>query len=215
MTFKPRLLIAEDHEMFSQGLRAMLGDTCRILATVADGRNVVPAVLRHEPDVLLLDLSLPHRTGLDILGELRTAAPAVRVVIVTMHVDAVLVDAALRIGAAAFVPKDAEVEELRTAIDEVLQGRRYVSPRLPRQTWGEGTDRMGFTELTARQQEIVGMVGRGMTTEDIAVALGISEYTVHFHRKNIRRKLGLESDFEMLRYAILVGATGQTPPEQA
>jgi DNA-binding NarL/FixJ family response regulator len=215
MTFKPRLLIAEDHEMFSQGLRAMLGDTCRILATVADGRNVVPAVLRHEPDVLLLDLSLPHRTGLDILGELRTAAPAVRVVIVTMHVDAVLVDAALRIGAAAFVPKDAEVEELRTAIDEVLQGRRYVSPRLPRQTWGEGTDRMGFTELTTRQQEIVGMVGRGMTTEDIAVALGISEYTVHFHRKNIRRKLGLESDFEMLRYAILVGTTGQAPPEQA
>jgi DNA-binding NarL/FixJ family response regulator len=205
MKGKPRVLIADDHEMFSQGLKAMLAPHCRIVECVADGRDVIPAVLRHTPDVLLLDLSLPHRTGLDILGELKDAAAGVRVVVLTMHVDAVLVDAALRLGAWAFVPKNAEVEEVRTAITEVMHDRRYVSPRLPRQTWGEGTDRMGFTELTTRQQEIVRMIGRGMTTEDIAAALGLSDFTVHFHRKNIRRKLGLESDFEMLRYAILVG----------
>jgi len=214
VTRRPRVVIAEDHEMFSQGLRTMLRDHCHIVATVADGLGVVPAVLEHEPDVLLLDLSLPHRTGLDILGDLHEATPALKVVIVTMHVDGVMVEAALRLGAAGFVPKDAKVEELREAIGEVMLGRRYVSPRLPKQTWGEGTDRMGFSELTTRQQEIVRMIGRGLTTEDIAAALGISDYTVHFHRKNIRRKLGLESDFAMLRYAILVGLS-EAKPEQS
>lgn len=212
MTSRPRIIIAEDHAMFSQGLRAMLGDHCRIVAMVPDGQDVVPAVHQHEPDVLLLDLSLPNRTGIEILGDLHASAPAVRVVVVTMHVDRVLVDAALRLGASAFVPKDAQVDELRTAIDEVMAGRRYVSPRLPRQTYGEGTDRMGFNALTERQQEIVGMIGRGMTTGDIAAALGISDYTVQFHRKNIRRKLGIESDFAMLRYAILVELSEDAPP---
>lgn len=210
---KPVVVIAEDHEMVSEGLRAMLADTCRIVACVADGLDVMPAVEKHQPDVLLLDLSLPHRTGLDVLEELQGGAPTVRVVVVTMHVDAVLVDASLQLGAAAFVPKNADVGELQTAIEEVMAGRRYVSPRLPRQTYGESTDHVGFAELTARQQEIVHMIGRGMSTADMAVELGITEFTVHFHRKNIRRKLGLQNDFEMLRYAILVELSkGQERP---
>jgi DNA-binding NarL/FixJ family response regulator len=181
------------------------------VATVSDGLDVAAAVHRHEPDILLLDLSLPHRTGLEILGDLHTSAPAVRVVVVTMHVDTVLVDSALRLGASAFVPKDAHVDELHTAIDEVMQGRRYVSPRLPKQTYGEVTDRMGFDQLTERQQEIVRMIGRGMTTPDVAAALGITENTVQFHRKNIRRRLGIDSDFGMLRYALLVELSEDPP----
>lgn len=211
MTRRPRVVIADDHEMFSQGLKVMLQDHCRIVATVPDGQDVVPAVHRHHPDILLLDLSLPHRTGLEILGDLHQSAPAVRVIVVTMHVDTVLVDSALRLGASAFVPKDAQVDELRTAIDEVMQGRRYVSPRLPKQTYGEVTDRMGFDQLTERQQEIVRMIGRGMTTQDVASALGIAENTVQFHRKNIRRRLGIDSDFGMLRYALLVELSEDPP----
>jgi DNA-binding NarL/FixJ family response regulator len=183
-----------------------------VVGAVADGAEVVAAARRLRPDVLLLDLSLPNRTGLDILGELRTALPLVRVVVVTMHVDRVIVDAALRAGAMGFVPKNAEVAELREAIEEVHAGRPYVSPRLPRMTWGEGGDRMGFASLTARQQEIVRMVGRGLSTEQIAAEVGLSEYTVHYHRKRIRQRLGLENDFEMLRYAILVGLSdGEAP----
>lgn len=211
MTRRPTVVIAEDHAMFSEGLKVMLGDHCRIVATVSDGLDVAAAVHRHEPDILLLDLSLPHRTGLEILGDLHTSAPAVRVVVVTMHVDTVLVDSALRLGASAFVPKDAQVDELHTAIDEVMQGRRYVSPRLPKQTYGEVTDRMGFDQLTERQQEIVRMIGRGMTTHDVASALGIAENTVQFHRKNIRRRLGIDSDFGMLRYALLVELSEDPP----
>jgi DNA-binding NarL/FixJ family response regulator len=206
MTPRPRLLVAEDHVLFSQGLVAMIGDEYEVLAVVADGAEVAAAVRQHHPDVLLLDLSLPNRTGMDILGDLQALDPGVRVVVVTMHVDPVLVDAAIKMGAAGFVPKDSDLDELRMAITEVLDGRRYVSPRLPRRgQHGGAMDRMGFDRLTPRQQEIVRMIGRGRSTEDMAAALGLSPHTVHFHRKNIRRLLGLENDWAVLRYAILVG----------
>jgi DNA-binding NarL/FixJ family response regulator len=205
MTRRPRVVVAEDHALFSQGLRAMIGEEYRIVAVVPDGAEVVTAVQRHRPDVLLLDLSLPHRTGMDILGDLEGLDPPVRVVVLTMHVDPVLVDAAIRLGAAAFVPKDSGVDELRTAIAEVLDGRRYVSPRLPRRGLRGPADRLGFERLTPRQQEIVRMIGQGRTSEDMAATLGLSPHTISFHRKNIRRQLGLDSDWAVLRYAILVG----------
>jgi DNA-binding NarL/FixJ family response regulator len=207
-----RLVLAEDHELFSQGLKAMLGGDYEVVAIVRDGGEVVDAVRRHRPDALLLDLSLPNRTGMDLLSDLRGLDPPLPIVVVTMHVDRVLVDAAIRLGASAFVPKDASVDELRTAIEEVLSGRRYLSPRLPRYSYGSSeVERFGFSHLTPRQQDIVRMIGRGLTTEDIAVALGISTHTVAFHRKNIRRHLGLESDWEMLRYAILIGLSEEPP----
>lgn len=205
MTRRPRLVVAEDHALFSQGLLALIGEEYKVLAVVQDGAEVAAAVQRYRPDILLLDLSLPNRTGMDILGDLQALEPAVRVVVLTMHVDPVLVDAAIRMGAAGFVPKDSDIEELRTAIAEVLDGRRYVSPRLPRRGHHGAADRLGFERLTPRQQEIVRMIGQGRTSEDMAATLGLSPHTVSFHRKNIRRQLGLDSDWAVLRYAILVG----------
>jgi DNA-binding NarL/FixJ family response regulator len=202
---RARLLMAEDHDMVAQGFRAMLGRDCEIVEVVRDGQDVVPAVRKHKPDVLLLDLSLPHRTGMDILTELRQTMPDVRVVIVTMHVDPVLVDAAMSLGAAGFVPKDAGVEELKAAIGEAVAGRRYVSRRVRRRgPRGNAVDRMGFSQLTPRQQEIVRMIGRGLKGEEIAEQLGLTLHTVKFHRKNIARMLGLESEWAMVRYALLV-----------
>jgi DNA-binding NarL/FixJ family response regulator len=212
MARRPRLLVAEDHALFSQGLLALIGSDYEIVAVVPDGAEVTAAVRQHRPDVLLLDLSLPNRTGMDILGDLQVMDPPVRVVVLTMHVDSVLVEAAIRMGAAAFVPKDSDMEELRTAIAEVLDGRRYVSPRLPRRGHRGGADRLGFDRLTPRQQEIVRMIGQGRTSEDMAATLGLSPHTISFHRKNIRRQLGLDSDWAVLRYAILVGLS-EAPPD--
>jgi DNA-binding NarL/FixJ family response regulator len=210
---KPRLLLAEDHELFSEGLRAMLGKEYVILGVVRDGGEVIAAVLEHKPDVLLLDLSLPHRTGMDLLSDLKDLSGAPRVVVVTMHVDSVLVDTAISLGASAFVPKDASVDELRTAIEEVLEGRRYLSPRLPRRVRrGPEVDRLGFGRLTPRQQVIVRMIGQGLTTEQMAANLGLSPYTIQYHRKSIRQQLGLDTDWAMLRYAILVGLGDEETP---
>jgi DNA-binding NarL/FixJ family response regulator len=208
MKAKARLVIAEDHDMVAQGFKAMLGRDCDIVEIVRDGKDVIGAVRKHHPDVLLLDLSLPHRTGMDILTELRASTPRLRVVVVTMHVDPVMVDAAMGLGAAGFVPKDAGVEELKAAIHEAMAGRRYVSRRINRRgPRGNAVDRMGFSQLTPRQQEIVRMIGRGLTSEEIGEQLGLALNTVRFHRKNIARILGLESEWAMVRYAILVGMT--------
>ena len=213
MKAKPRLLLAEDHELFSEGLRAMLGKEYAVIGAVRDGAEVIAAVREHRPDVLLLDLSLPHRTGMDLLGDLKAVDPAPRVVVVTMHVDSVLVDAAIRLGASAFVPKDASLDELRTAIEEVLEGRRYLSPRLPRRgRRGPEIDRLGFSRLTPRQQAIVRMIGQGLTSEQMAATMGLSPFTISHHRKSNRQQLGLDSDWAMLRYAILVGLSDEPPP---
>jgi DNA-binding NarL/FixJ family response regulator len=139
----------------------------------------------------------------------------VLVVVVTMHVDPAMVDGAVAAGAAGFVPKDAGVDELKAAIHEVIAGRRYVSPRIKRRgPRGNDVDRMGFAQLTPRQQEIVRMIGRGLTGEEIAEQLGLTLHTVHFHRKNIARILGLDSEWAMVRYAILVGMATADPEEE-
>lgn len=209
---RPRLLLAEDHELVGQGFVAMLSGDHDVVTTVTDGMKVVAAVKKHRPDVLLLDLSLPNRTGIDLLPELRSDCPDVRVLVLTMHVDPHLVEMAMKLGAAGFIPKNATVDELRTAIREVLAGRKYLSPKLPKQSHrGSVADPMGFSRLTERQKRIVRMIAQGMSSEQIAAALGVTLWTVHFHRKNIRRALGIHSDLEMYRYAILVGSDEPGP----
>lgn len=208
---KPRVILAEDHELVGQGLIAMLSADYDIVATITDGAQVVAGVSRQRPAVLLLDLSLPNRNGIDLLQELRSACPDVRVLVLTMHVDSHLVDMALKLGAAGFVPKSANVDELKTAIAEVLAGRRYVSPKLPKHSHHGGVaDPMGFNRLTKQQQGIVRMIAKGMNSEQIARELGLSVWTVHFHRKSIRRVLGIRNDMEMHRYAILAGSGDAT-----
>jgi DNA-binding NarL/FixJ family response regulator len=152
---------------------------------------------------------------MDILTELHATQPEIKVVVVTMHVDPVMVDAAVAAGAAGFVPKDAGVDELKAAIHEARAGRRYVSPRVNRRgPRGNAVGWMGFSQLTPRQQEIVRMLGRGLTSEEIAESLGLTVFTVRFHRRNIIRILGLETEWALVRYAILVGmAEAAAEPE--
>lgn len=205
MKQRARLLLVEDHEMVAQGLRSMLDGTYDVVALVQDGAHVVTAVAQFQPDLVLMDLSLPKRTGLDLLSDLRPGETGLKVLVVTMHVDHVLMDEAFRRGAAGYIPKNARAEELCNAIRDVLAGRRYVSPRIPKRgSRAASAPRLGFQQLTPRQQEVVRLLGHGLTTEQMADVLHISRWTVHFHRKSIRRELGLHSDQEMYHYAMLV-----------
>ena len=206
----PTLLLAEDHELVGQGLKAMLSADYEVLDLVQDGAEVVSAVMKHKPDVLLLDLSLPHRNGIDLLTDLFKARPRLRVLVLTMHVDPHLANMAMSLGAHGFVPKNAGLDELRTAIEVIREGGKYLSPKIPEQgNRGNVAGPMGFSQLTARQQKIVRMLAKGMSSEEIAEELGVTVHTVAFHRKNIRRALGVKSDAEMHRYAILVGLSDE------
>jgi DNA-binding NarL/FixJ family response regulator len=202
---KLRIMLAEDHDLVSQGMKAMLQRRYVVLDPVRDGAAVVAAVKKARPDVLLLDLSLPGRNGLDLIPELRQSAPDTAIVVVTMHTDFVVAKQALALGAAGFMPKDSGIEELQEAITEVLAGRRYLSPRIERHAVQPSSpDREGWSRLTPRHKAILRAIALGRTTEEIAEELGISVHTIHFHRRNIRRILGIESENGLTRFAVVM-----------
>jgi DNA-binding NarL/FixJ family response regulator len=200
------VLIADDHPLVGQGLRALLRPSCVVGGVVHDAREIVAQVERVRPQLLLLDLSMPHRNGLELLPELRTAFPDLKIIVVTMHLDRGLADLALERGAHGFVPKEASAEELNEAIERVLEGGTYVSARVPKRAYrdGAGFDDPDLDRLTPRQRQILDLIAEGKTSEEIAEALGVSLRTVEFHRSGIRRTLGITSEFGLVQFAIVV-----------
>ncbi|MGH7711708.1 MAG: response regulator [Gemmatimonadaceae bacterium] len=206
MIRRTAILIADDHPLVSQGLRAILRPNCDVVGVVQDGRDVVDTVRSKKPDLLLLDLSMPHRNGLDLLPELVKTFPDLKVLIVTMHVDRAMADAAMVAGAHGFIPKEATAEELNDAIAQVMQGKRYLSPKIPRHTQRDGSamDDPALDRLTPRHKQILRLIGEGKTSQQIADSLGVSHRTIEFHRASIRRALGITNEVGLLRYAVML-----------
>ena len=201
---RPRVLLVEDHHLMSQGLKSMLEPEYEVVGIATDGDAALEAVTSLRPDVVLLDLSLPRRPGSEVLQELvaRPGGPAV--IIVTMHTDRALATRALQLGARGFVPKNANVGELKAAIDAALTGRRYLSPLLTETPASERGFPEGYLRLTSRQLEIIRHIAHGRTSEEIAEALHVSYHTVHFHRRNIRRLLDLHTERDLIEFSIRV-----------
>jgi DNA-binding NarL/FixJ family response regulator len=208
MTRLPRLIIAEDHQMVAEMLRQVLPPAFRIIGVAGTGDALMQLLQRATPDCILLDLSLPGRSGLDVLPELHRQYPTLPVLVVTMHADRAIASAAFAAGALGFVPKDSGVQELKLAIREVLAGRQYLSPKVAphAQHLGLAAVHPGLSQLSPRQQEIVLLIAKGTTSAEIARLLGVSASTIAFHRLNIRQRLGITSDSGLLRYAVLVAA---------
>ncbi len=203
---RPRLVIVDDHRLLVQGLQQMLGKRYDVVGVAYAGDELLE-LLRHTPaDALLLDLSLPGRGGLELLPEIRALQPQLRVLVLTMHVDRILAEAALAAGAAGFVPKDAGMEELELALETVLEGKAFLSERVPPISHRVGLEAVhaSLARLTPRQQTILGLIGKGKTSAEIADKLGLTESTITFHRQRIRKILGLTSEWELVRHAILV-----------
>ena len=203
---RPRLLLVDDHHLVLEGFRLELQDEFEIVGMLDQGARVLDECQRLTPDVVLLDLSLPDRGGLEVVMDLQNGAPDVKVLVVTMHIDPVLSDAAIEAGAMGFVPKDADVSELRTAIREVFAGRRYTSPLIAHRAmaYSQMELALGFSRLTPRQQEIVRLLGDGKSTARIANELHVSPNTVTFHRVRIRKVLEIPTEWGLMRYALLV-----------
>ena len=183
-----RLLLVDDHHLMLDGLRQLLEGEYEIVGMLCTGGEVAEACRRLAPDVVLLDLSLPDRSGLEVIGDLQATSPSVKILMVTMHVDRVLAEASIQAGAHGFVPKDAHLDELRLAIREVLAGREFVSSRVPHSGPRLAPDHPAFQleRLTPRQREIVRLLGEGKSTHAIADALGI------------------DTEWGLMRYAMVV-----------
>lgn len=218
-----RVLICDDHTLVRAGLRRLL-DSFEGVEVVAEASNADEAVLRSRqvlPDIVLLDLSMPGRSGFDALAELRQVCPESAVVIMSMHDDALHVREALARGAIGFVVKDAAPAELEIAIRAAAAGRTFLSPQVSApQLQGYRSPRGGGAQgaqggnrsngggddevdgLPRRQREIFGALGAGRTTKQIAADLGISVKTVETHRARMMETLGCRNAGELLRVAM-------------
>jgi DNA-binding NarL/FixJ family response regulator len=203
---KPRLLLADDHRLLVEALREMLSKHFDVVGAAYSGEELLTLLRSQQADCLLLDLSLPGRSGIDLLPDIRALSPDLRVVILTMHVDRILAEAAFAAGALGFVPKDSGMDEVEKALAEALAGRRYLSPRVPKITHRVGMDaaHLALSRLTPRQQEILGFLAEGLSSQEMGARVGLSANSITFHRSRLRKVLGLASEFELVRYAILM-----------
>lgn len=213
MTDPVRVVIVDDHQMVAEGIEAILEgyDDIAVVATLGDGQAIVDRIDALKPDVVLLDLNMPGLGGLTATEMLLERAPETRVLILTMHDQPEYVSTALRHGAMGYLLKDVPTDEIKTAIDTVMQGERYLCTGARGSLAGPGaSDR---EPLTNREQTILLQLAQGKSNKQVALALDISVRTVETHRKNIRHKLGISSTAGLTRYALEHGVLQGTGTE--
>src|SRR5262245_2893171 len=200
----PRVLIVDDHQLFAEGLSHVLKDRFEVVGTITDGRLLSDAVRRLHPDVVLLDMSMPHVSGLDVLLELKAKRCECRTIVVTMHADARMAAEAIKAGASGFVLKESGREELVTAIDAVLQGQTYLTSTLTRDVLSlmAGPADPEQIELTLRQREVLRLIVQGQRVKEIAAALDLSPRSVESIKYRMMQDLNVQSTAGLVRYAL-------------
>ena len=211
-----RVLLADDQIMFRDGLRSLverLPDT-EVVGEAKDGREAVRLAKKLTPDIVVMDVSMPDLNGIEATRQLVAEVPITRVIVLSMHGRKDFVTEALKAGASGYLLKDHAFDELERAIEAVLNGQRYlcprvtsvviddmVGPRTPRQ--GEG----GRARLTPRETEVLQLVAEGKNTKQIAAHLRLGQKTVETHRRNLMDKLKIDSIANLTKYAIRIGLT--------
>lgn len=206
MRHRARLVIADDHTLVAEAFRRLLEPEFDVVAVVNNGRALLEVGAELKPDVALVDIAMPRLNGLDASEELKRLVPLTKIVILTMSLDAQLAAEAFRRGASAYVVKNAAVEELLTAIREVLKGQSFLSPLITEDTvhvlLRNGNRSDSDKRITARQREVLQLVAEGMSMKEIANALNVKPGTVAFHKYRAMESLGLKTNSDLLRYAI-------------
>jgi DNA-binding NarL/FixJ family response regulator len=200
----PRVLIVDDHRLFAEGLSHMIKDRFEIVGTITDGRLLLDAVRRLHPDVVLLDMSMPQASGLDLLLELKAKRVECRTIVLTMHADPRMAADALKAGAAGYVLKESSHEELVAALDAVLQARTYLTTALTKDVLAlmAGPSDPESVELTPRQREVLRLIVQGQRVKEIAAALNLSPRTVESIKYRMMQELNVQSTAGLVRYAI-------------
>jgi DNA-binding NarL/FixJ family response regulator len=202
------VLVADDHGIVRSGVRMLLDqqEGMRVVAEAEDGVEAVEAALKHRPDAIVLDVSMPRMTGIQATHEIKQHLPDAAVVLLSMHDDQRYFYEALRAGAAGYVLKRSADSQLVDAVRAALRGEPFISPvaeeELIRNWLAEGE---GGSELTPRELEVVKLVAEAHTNKQIAQILNVSEKTVESHRGNVLAKLGMRDRVELVRYAIRRG----------
>lgn len=202
-----RVLIADDHAIVREGLKRILADDHEMetVAEAADGLQAARLVREHKPDVVLLDISMPDRSGIDALADIQSASPDTRILMLSMHPEDQYAIRCLREGADGYLTKESAPELLLDAIRKIHSGGKYVSPLLAEKlvvNLNSAPDTAPHETLSDRELQVLVMIGDGDTVSRIADKLCVSVKTVSTYRARILEKMGMENNAQLMRYAI-------------
>jgi DNA-binding NarL/FixJ family response regulator len=207
---KPRVLLADDHTLVLDGFRKLLDEHCEIVGTAENGRALLEAAERHRPDIITLDISMPHLNGIDAARRLRKITPHTKLIFVTMHADQAYISEAFKSGASGYLLKRSAGSELVQAIQAVMNGNYYVTSLIAKNLVnsalvGGRAPLVQRDTLTVRQREVLQLVAEGRTIKEIATVLNISPKTVEFHKSQLMEQLDLHTTAELTKYALTHG----------
>ena len=204
-----RLLITDDHTLVRAGIRALLTEfeAYTVIGEASDGQEALNLCALLQPEVVLMDIAMKGMGGLEALLQIRRDFPNIKVIMLSMHASEEYVLQALRNGAAGYLMKDAAREELKLALDSVVRGETYLSPRVSKSVVEEYLHRVNAKEnsaeiLSPRQQDILRRIAEGQSTKEIAYQLGVSSKTVETHRAQLMERLGIHDIPGLVRYAV-------------
>lgn len=207
---RPRVLLADDHRLVSEGLKSLLTEDFDIVGMVEDGRALIASAKELHPDVIVADISMPHLNGIDAIAQLKKSNASVKVILLTMHQDPAYARRAFEAGAVGFVVKHSAPAEIVMAIHAALKGQTFITPALAsdvlrQAAHGSEETREDAGHLTPRQREILQFLAEGCSAKEIAARLSISPRTVEFHKYQMMEMHGLHSSAELIHFAIKHG----------
>lgn len=210
------IILVDNHRILSEGLRGLLSQEpdMQVIADAQDGREAIELVGRLRPDMVLMDVVMPELNGIEATRQIQKEYPSVRVLALSMHVDKRYVLGMLEAGAAGYLPKDSNFEEVVRAVRAVASGQVYLSPRIANivvQEYGrkaaENKAQSAPGSLSSREREVLQLLAEGHSAREIAGRLHLSVKTIETHRRNIQAKLGIDNVADLVRYAIREGLT--------
>jgi len=209
-----RILLADDHTVIRSGLRLLLErqPNLQVVGEAANGREAVDLAAQENPDVVVMDIGMPHLNGVEATRQIVARAPQTGVVVLSMHNDESYVLRSLKAGARAYLLKDSAESDLLAAVEAITEGKSFFSPRvreLLKEDYIHELARLGVEDsyelLTPREREVLQLAAEGRSNKDIASLLTLSLYTVETHRTHILQKLNLHSVADLILYAVRKG----------
>lgn len=211
---KVKLLVADDHKIFRQGIKKLLEEESdmQVVGEAADGREAVKKSTELKPDVILMDIAMANLNGLEATKQIKKVLPSVKVIMLTMHKNEEYILQSFQAGASGFILKEGAVEELVSAIRSIHQDKSFLSPTISKtlidaylRKMETGKTETPFDLLTDREREVLQLIAEGYTNREVAKALFISVKTVEAHRAHIMQKLNIHDIAKLVKYAIQKG----------
>lgn len=204
---KPRILLADDHRIVAEGLRSLLEPEFELIGIVEDGRALIAATEKLQPDVIIADISMPLLNGIEAVRQIKKTNKDVKVIFLTMHPDVTYAVSALEAGALGYVLKHSAPSELSAAVRSALKGKTYITPLLESEIMlspskGVQERREESSHLTKRQREVLQLLTEGYLAKEIASTLNISTRTVEYHKYQMMKDVGIKTVADLIRYAV-------------